>query len=460
MKFDAIIIGTGQAGPPLAVSMAKNGWKVAIIEKGDLGGTCVNVGCTPTKAYVASARRAFIAKNSTDLGIEVNGNIKVNLKNIKARKDNIIKESRVGLEKMLVENENITLIKGKAKFFSNHTVDVEGTKYEADKIYINVGGKPKIPEGFKNVNYLTNESILELEEIPEHLIIVGGGYIGLEFGQMFRRFGSKVTILDRGGQLLKKEDPEFGKAIEEIFTNEGIDVRLNSECISAKNIVGKIEVSVNCEKGKTTLLGSHLLLASGRIPNTGDLGLENTDVSLNERNYIKVNDELQTRALNIWALGDCNGEGAFTHTAYNDFQIVSSRLFEDKKRKLSNRFVCYAAFIDPPLARVGMNAEDIRKAGIKAKVAYRPMTKIARAKEMGETQGMLKIYIEEKTEKILGATFLGTGADEYIHTIIDQMYAGQPFTVIRDAVHIHPTVSELIPTMLENPKSIKMDELD
>ncbi|SDS46172.1 FAD-containing oxidoreductase [Christiangramia echinicola] len=454
MRFDAIIIGTGQAGPSLAASMAKNGWKVAIIEKGDLGGTCVNVGCTPTKAYVASARRAFIAKNSAELGIEVNGNIQVKLKTIKERKDKIIEDSRNGLGKMLEENDHIQLIRGKGRFIDNNTVSVEGKTYKADKIFINVGAKPRIPDGFKEVDYLTNESILELEEIPEHLIIVGGGYIGLEFGQMFRRFGSKVTILDRGEQLLKKEDPEFGKAIQEIFENEGIEVRLNSECISAAINNGKIEVSVNCDESEINMQGTHLLMASGRGPNTSDLGLENTSVSLDERGYIKVNDELQTSAANIWALGDCNGQGAFTHTAYNDFQIVNSHLFEEKKRKLSDRFTCYAAFIDPPLARVGMNATEIKNAGIKAKVASRPMKKIARAKEMGETQGMLKIYIEEETGMVLGATFLGTGADEYIHTVIDQMYAGQPFTIMRDAVHIHPTVSELIPTMLENPNPI------
>ncbi len=456
MEFDAIIIGTGQAGPPLAASLAKNGYKVAIIEKGHLGGTCVNVGCTPTKVYVASARRAFIAKNSAALGIEVNGSVAVNLKTIKERKDKIIADSRTGLDKMFSSNENIMLIHGKARFLDNHSVEVEvnGKTYEADKIYINVGGKPRIPEGFEGVKYLTNESILELEEIPEHLIIVGGGYIGLEFGQMFRRFGSKVTILDRGDQLLKKEDPEFGKAIADIFKGEGIEVRLNSDCISEKKSEDQIEVSIDCKEGSPTIKGSHLLLAAGRIPNTKDLGLENTDVNLDDRGYIRVNDELQTSAHHIWALGDCNGEGAFTHTAYNDFQIVNSHLFEDKKRLISDRFTCYAAFIDPPLARVGMNASDIEKAGIKAKVATRPMAKIARAKEMGETQGMLKIYIEESTEKILGATFLGTGADEYIHTVIDQMYSGQPYTVIRDAVHIHPTVSELIPTMLEQPKKM------
>lgn len=457
MKFDAIIIGTGQAGPSLAASMAKNDLKVAIIEKEHLGGTCVNVGCTPTKAYVASARRAFITKNSKDLGIEVNGNIKINLKTIKERKDKIIEDSRSGLGKMLENNENIQLIRGKASFIDNNTVAVEGKTYKANKIYINVGGGPRIPNGFDEVEYLTNASILELEEIPEHLIIVGGGYIGLEFGQMFRRFGSKVTILDRGEQLLKKEDPEFGKAIQEILESEGIKVRLNSECVSAKNIADKVEVTVNSKEERLEIQGSHLLLASGRIPNTRDLGLENTDVSLDERGYIEVNDELQTRATSIWALGDCNGKGAFTHTAYNDFQIVNSHLFEDGKRKLSDRFTCYAAFIDPPLARVGMNASDIQKAGIKAQVASRPMKKIARAKEMGETQGMLKIYIENETKKILGATFLGTGADEYIHTIIDQMYAGQKFTKIRDAVHIHPTVSELIPTMLEDLKPLERD---
>lgn len=455
MKFDAIIIGTGQAGPSLADKMAKNGWKVAIIEKGHLGGTCVNVGCTPTKAYVASARRAYTAKNSAELGIVVNGDIEINLKTIKKRKDKIIEDSRSGLGKMLENNENIQLIRGKASFRDNNTVAVEGKTYKANKIYINVGGKPRIPDGFKDIDYLTNESILEMEEIPEHLIIVGGGYIGLEFGQMFHRFGSKVTILDRGDQLLKKEDSEFGEAIQEIFEEEGINVRLNSECISAKNKGRKIEVSVNCEGDKTNIQGSHLLLAAGRIPNTADLRIENTDVSLNDRGYIKVNDELQSSASNIWALGDCNGQGAFTHTAYNDFQIVNSHLFEEKKRKLSDRLTCYAAFIDPPLARVGMNAEDIKMAGIKAKVASRPMKSIARAKEMGETQGMLKIYIEDNSRKILGATFLGTGADEYIHTVIDQMYAGQSSEIMRDAVHIHPTISELIPTMLENLKPIE-----
>ncbi|HZJ36910.1 MAG TPA: FAD-containing oxidoreductase [Gillisia sp.] len=454
MNFDVIIIGTGQAGPSLSASLAKNGFKVGIIEKNHLGGTCVNEGCTPTKAYVASGRRAYIAKNSEELGIEIEGKVRVNLKRIKERKDQLIQDSRSGLEKMFGDTENIKLIRGKARFTDPHTVEVNGETHTADKFYINVGGRPRIPDGFKNATYLTNKSILELEEIPEHLIIVGGGYVGLEFAQIFRRFGSKVTILDRGEQLLKNEDREFGKEIAEIFKKEDIDIRLNSECISGKNLGNQVEVKVNYKDGDPTIKGSHLLLAAGRLPNTDDLGLENTGVALDKRGYIIVNDQLQTNVKHIWALGDCNGQGAFTHTAYNDFQIVNSHLFEDKKRNLSDRFLCYAAFIDPPLARVGMNVKDIKKAGIKAKVGMCPMSKIARAKEMGETLGMLKMFVDAETDKILGATFLGTGADEYIHTIIDQMYADAPYTVIMNAMHIHPTVSELIPTMLENLKPL------
>lgn len=454
IKYDSIIIGTGQAGPPLAASLAKNGLKVLIIEKNELGGTCVNVGCTPTKAYVASARRAFIAKNSKELGIEIEGEVNVNLRTIKDRKDKIIQDSRDGLNKMLIETEGITLVKGSAKFEDAHTIMVDGATYTANKIYINVGGSARIPEGFKDVEYLTNTSILELDEVPEHLIIVGGGYIGLEFGQMFRRFGSKVTILERGDQLLKREDTDIAEGISEIFKNEDIDIRLNAECISAKKIGKEIEVNIDCKEGSPSLTGSHLLIAAGRIPNTKDLGLELAGVKTDTKGYIGVNDSLQTNVNHIWALGDCNGQGGFTHTAYNDFQIVNSHLFQDNKRNLSDRFMCYAAFIDPPIARVGMNEKDIKEKGVKAKVASRAMTKVARAKEMGETQGLLKIFIEDKTDKILGATFLGTGADEYIHSIIDMMYANAPYTVLRDAVHIHPTVSELIPTMLENLKSI------
>lgn len=453
-KFDAIVIGTGQAGPSLAASLAKNGFKTAIFEKSELGGTCVNTGCTPTKAYVASARRAYVASNSQELGVTVEGKVKVDLKKIKERKDKLLADSHSGLEKLFSMYDNLSLIRGKATFVNNTTVEVNGEQFSAEKIYINVGGRPRIPEGFKKVNYLTNKSMLELEEIPEHLVIVGGGYVGLEFGQMFSRFGSKVTILERGEHLLKKEDDDIAEITAEILKDSGIEVLLKSDCISATEEDGEIIVSYDCEEGRKTIRSPHVLIATGRVPNTDDLGLENTDVAIDQRGFIKVNNELQTGSPNIWALGDCNGEGAFTHTAYNDFQIVNSHLFEDRKRYLSDRFTCYAAYIDPAVARVGLNEKEIKQKGIKAKVATRPMKKIARAKEMGETTGLLKIFIEVETQKILGATFVGPGADEYIHTVIDQMYAGNSYEVIRDAVHIHPTISELIPTLLENPKDL------
>lgn len=452
--FDAIIIGTGQAGPPLAKSMANHDYKVAIIEKGDFGGTCVNVGCTPTKAYVASARRAYVTKNSAEHGVEITGDIKINLKTIKSRKDKIVEEHRQGLKSMLENDKNITVFKDIATFRDAHTIECGPNLLSADKIYINVGGRPRIPTDFENVDYLTNETILDLEKAPEHIIIVGGGYIGLEFGQMFRRFGSRVTILDSNDQLLKKEDDEIATQIAEIFKNEDIEIRLNSKCISAKNSGEEIEVSVSCENDLPTIKGSHLLLATGRIPNTDNLGLENAGIEINDRGYINVNQELQTNISHIYALGDCNGHGGFTHTAYNDFQIVESHLFKDKKRYLSDRYLCYAAFIDPAVARVGLNEKDIRKLGIKAKMASIPMKNVSRAQEMGETAGVMRVFIEEGSDKILGATFLGAGADEYIHSIIDIMYANVPYTVIRDAVHIHPTISELIPTLLEDPKEL------
>lgn len=453
-KFNAIIIGTGQAGPPLAASFSGKGHKVAIIEKADLGGTCVNTGCTPTKAYVASARRAFIAGNSEELGVSIDGKVRVDLKKIKARKDKLIADSHSGLKEMLEKEENITLIRGEAVFINDKTIRVNGEEISAEKIFINVGGRPRVPEEFRKVNYLTNKTMLELEEVPDNLVIIGGGYVGLEFAQMFSRFGSKVTILERGPGLMDKEDEDISEAITEVIKDSGIEVLLNSNCIKATEENGEIEVTYDCEDGNKKIRTSHLLLAVGRIPNTDDLGLEQAGVKIDDRGFIEVNDQLQTSVPHIWALGDCNGEGAFTHTSYNDFQIVNSHLFEEKKRNLSDRFPCYAAFIDPPLARVGMNGKEIKEKGLRAKVAEMPMNKVARAKEKGETSGKMKIFIDANTDKILGATFLGTGADECIHTIIDQMYAGASYKVIRDAMHIHPTVSELIPTMLENLRDL------
>lgn len=453
-KFDAIIIGTGQAGPSLAASLAKHDYKLAIIEKSHLGGSCVNTGCTPTKAYVASARRAFLAGNSEELGVNIDGKVNVDMKQIKRRKDEIIANSRSGLEKMLGKNKNIDLIRGKAEFVNNNTVKVNGEELSAPKIYINVGGRPRIPKAFQAVNYLTNRSILELEEVPEELVVVGGGYVGLEFAQIFSRFGSKVTVLEQGKHILGKEDEALAEAVTKMLKDSGIKVLTDVKDIQPSKANNKTEIQYTINGKSEKLISSHVLVATGRILNTDDLGLENTDVDLDDHGNIKVNNELQTSVKHIWALGDCNGEGHFTHTAYNDFQIVNSHLFEEKKRYLSDRITCYAAFIDPAFARVGLNEKQIKEKGVSAKVASIPMGKIARAKEMGETTGMLKIYIEEATDKYLGATFFGTGADEYIHTIIDQMYAGASYQIIRDAVHIHPTISELIPTMLEDLKPL------
>jgi pyruvate/2-oxoglutarate dehydrogenase complex dihydrolipoamide dehydrogenase (E3) component len=421
MKYDAIIIGTGQAGPPLAGKLAGNGMKTAIIEKGAYGGTCVNVGCTPTKAYVASARRAWAAKNSAELGVSVQGDVQINLKKIKARKDKIVEESREGLNDFLHGQNHLDTYHGKAVFSGPKTVEVAGNTLEADQIFINVGAKPRIPDGFDKVDYLTNTSILELEEIPEHLVIVGGGYIGLEFGQMFRRFGSEVTIIEKGDRLLKKEDDDVSEAIADILENEDINLRLNAECISGTEQNGQVIVNLDCNEDANQVKGSHVLIAAGRVPATEQLGLDHTQIAVDNHGYISVNDYLETNVENVFALGDCNGEGAFTHTAYNDYQIASSYLFEDGNRRLSDRYTCYAAYIDPPLARVGMNEQQVQEKGIEAKMATRPMTRVARAKEKGETQGLMKIIVAAETDKILGATFLGTGADEYIHSIIDMM---------------------------------------
>lgn len=390
-----------------------------------------------------------MAQYSAVLGVTV-GEAKIDLKIIKARKDEIVEASRTGLGDWLGGNDNISIYRATAKLTGPNTVQVGEEELSADKIFLNVGGRPRIPEGFADINYLTNQSILELEEIPEHLIVVGGGYIGLEFAQMFRRFGSKVTLVEMADRLVKREDEDISTAIMDILEGEGIELRMQATCLSGREENGKIIVNLKCEKGPPEVACSHLLLATGRVPNTDDLGLELAGVETNERGYIMVNDQLQTKQAHIYALGDCNGQGAFTHTAYNDYQVASNQLLGDASRTLSDRLLCYGLYIDPAFARVGLSERDLESKGLAYRKAFRPMKRIARAKEMGETQGFLKILIAADSDQVLGAAFLGTGADEYIHAVIDLMYVGAPYTVIRDAVHIHPTISELIPTMLES----------
>ncbi len=454
-EFDAIIIGTGQAGPSLAARFAAEGKKTAIVERKLFGGTCVNNGCTPTKALVASARIVHVARRAADYGVTIDGDITVDMKAVKARKDKIVTQSTEGVENWLRNTKNLTVFKGHARFESANTVRVGDELLKADKIFINVGGRAVVPEGFSNVKYMTNSTIMDVDFVPEHLIIIGGSYIGLEFGQMYRRFGSKVTIIDRGSRLIRREDEDVSEEIKRILSDEGITFRLKANCLSGELDGDKIKINVDCSSGDKHVVGSHLLLATGRQPNTDDLGLDKAGVQMNDRGFIKVDDQLRTNVEGIWALGDCNGQGAFTHTSYNDFEIVAANLFDNDPRKVSDRIMCYGLYIDPALGRVGMTENEVRKSGKKALIATRPMSRIARAKEKGETDGFMKILVDAESKKILGASILGIEGDEIIHSILDIMYADAPYTVIQRAVHIHPTVSELIPTTLAELKPLE-----
>ncbi|MGM0743968.1 FAD-containing oxidoreductase [Rhodohalobacter sp.] len=448
--FDAIVIGTGQAGPSLAARCASVGLKTAVIEKDKFGGTCVNTGCTPTKAMVASARAIHMARRGDQFGFSIDGEVTVNIKKVKARKDELVKNSTEGVENWLRSTENLTVIQGHARFVDNHSIEVNGEKLSAEKIFINTGARPFAPPALQAVDYMTNAEILELEQVPEHLIIIGGSYIGLEFGQMFRRFGSEVTVVEQGEEIIGREHPDTSQTLREILEQEGINFRLNSKCISATQSGQKITVNFDCTSGPKQINGTHLLVATGRRPNSDNLGLENTDIELNERGYISTNDKLQTTANGVWALGDVNGKGAFTHTAYNDFEIVAANLFDKDPRKVSDRILNYALYTDPSLSHIGMYEHEARKSDRNVLIGYREMSRIARAKERGETQGFIKILVDADTQKILGATIVGIDGDEIIHSLLDIMYADQPYTVISRAVHIHPTISELIPTILQN----------
>ncbi len=451
MKFDAIVIGSGQAGTPLVFKLAGEGMKVAFIEKEYLGGTCVNVGCTPTKAYVASARRMFDALNGEALGVHILKGAKVDLLKVKERKDKLVQESVDGIAKGIEGEEKISFFKGEARFTDKKIITVNGEKLEADRIFINVGARPSIPDSFKGLDFMTNQSILELDSLPEHLAIIGGSYIGLEFGQMFRRFGSKVTIVERGDRIISKEDEDVSAEIQKVLEREGVEFRLAADCIGAEQDAdGSFRVKVDCENGEPEFHASHLLLAVGRIPNTDTLHLNAAGIETNEKGYIQVNDKLETNIPGIYALGDCNGKGAFTHTAYNDFEIVRANLFENGDRKVSDRILTYGLFVDPPLGRAGINLQEAKEKGMNVLVGYREMKKVARAKEKGETDGFMRVIVDADSNKILGATVLGVGGDEIISGILNVMYADAPYTVIRDSVQVHPTVSELIPTLLED----------
>jgi pyruvate/2-oxoglutarate dehydrogenase complex dihydrolipoamide dehydrogenase (E3) component len=450
--FDAIVVGTGQAGPALAARLAGAGSKVAVIERDKFGGTCVNDGCTPTKTMVASAYAARLAARGAEYGVELPGAARVDMRRVKARKDAIVANSSGSVEKWMRGLKGATVFKGHARFVDSNTLEVGAEKLHGDKIFLDVGGRPLVPKlkGVEAVPYLTNQSLMDVDFVPEHLIVVGGSYIGLEFGQMFRRFGSRVTVVEMAARLIAREDEDVSQAVKEIFEAEDIEVRLKAECLSLEKSGNGIAMGLDCGEGAPRIVASHVLLAVGRVPNTDELGLEAAGIALDKRGYIEVDEGLRTTNPNVWALGDCNGKGAFTHTAWNDYEIVADNLLSGANRKWTDRIPVYALYTDPPLGRVGMSEAEIRQKKLKAKLGKRPMTRVARGIEKGETQGFLKIHVEEGSNRILGAALLGSGCDEVVHSLVDAVYARTPVAEFQRHVRIHPTVSELLPTTLES----------
>lgn len=454
--FDAIIIGAGQAGPALAGRLTAAGKTVAVIERKLFGGTCVNTGCMPTKTLIASAYAAHLARRAADYGVTLDGPVGIDMKRVKERQQTVVRNARHGVESWLAGMKGCATFEGHARFESATTVRVGNALLSAPQIFINVGGRANIPDmpGVDQVPYLTNTDMMQIDALPDHLVIIGGSYIGLEFAQMYRRFGAEVTVVEMGPRLIGREDPEVSQAVQDILEAEGVAVRLNAECISFAPDKAGVCVHVTCEAGAPQVTGSHVLLAVGRKPNTDDLGLEAAGIAVDKRGYIVVDDQLRTSVPGVWAMGDCNGKGAFTHTAYNDFEIVAANLLDDDARKVSDRITTYALYIDPPLARVGMSEAEVRATGRPALIGTRPMTRVGRAVEKGETKGFMKVLVDAETRLILGAAILGVGGDEAIHGILDIMYARAPCDTLQRAVHIHPTVSELIPTMLGELKPL------
>ena len=446
--FDAIIVGAGQAGPPLAGRLTAAGQRVAIVERKLFGGTCVNTGCIPTKTLVASAHAAHLARRGGDYGIGT-GSISVDMAKVKARKDKVMLDDRTGVEDWLNGMDGCTVFRDHARFEDPHTMRVGEQLLHGDRIFLNVGGRAVVPDipGLDDVEFLTNVSILELDTVPSHLVIVGGSYIALEFAQMYRRFGAQVTVVERGARLASREDEDVSATIKEVLEAEGIDIILGADDVRVSKRDKGFDLTPRA--GAAAVRGSHLLLAVGRRPNTDDLGLDASGVRTDARGYVVVDDQLKTNVDHIWALGDCNGKGAFTHTSYNDFEIVAANLLDDDPRRVSDRITTYALYIDPPLGRAGMTVAQVRASGRKALVGKRPMTKVGRAVEKGETQGFMQVVVDAETEEILGAAIFGVGGDEAIHCILDIMSAKAPYTTLSRTVHIHPTVCELIPTMLE-----------
>jgi len=455
-RFDAIVIGAGQAGPALAARCSKEGLRTAIIERHHFGGTCVNVGCVPTKTLVASARAIRLAGRGAEYGFAT-GELRVDMARVKARKDAIVMESRHAVEAWMRGLEHTEAIVGHARFTGAQTVEVDGRVLSAPRIFLNVGGRAVRPplEGIDSVPTLDNSSVLELATVPRHLVIVGGSYIGLEFAHMMRRFGAEVTVVERSARLLPREDEDVAEGVRAILEAEGVRFELGAECLSLAPHAEGVAVGAACAGGTPGVVGSHVLLAVGRRPNTHDLGLEQAGIRTDDRGYIEVDDQCRTSADGVWAMGDCNGRGAFTHTAWNDYEIVAANLFDADPRRISDRIPCYALFIDPALGRIGINEAEARAAMAKGRTILRakmPMKRVGRAREAGETQGFMKVLVDGDSQRILGAAILGLNGDEVVHSLLETMAADRPYTFLSRAVHIHPTVSELLPTLLQQLK--------
>jgi pyruvate/2-oxoglutarate dehydrogenase complex dihydrolipoamide dehydrogenase (E3) component len=455
--YDAVIIGTGQAGPALARRLVAAGWKVAIIERKFFGGTCINTGCTPTKTLIASGYAAHLTRRVAEFGVTLSGTPTVDMKAVKARKDAVTVASRAAVERSLKGLQGCTVYEAHARLIGPKQIKVADEVLRADKIFINVGGRAVIPSipGLDEVPYLTNSSMMNVDFLPAHLIVLGGSYVGLEFAQLYRRFGSDVTVIEPAPRLVSREDEDVSRAIADILEAEDIDIRVNSKAVGVKKQGAGIAVTIETAGTRSQIDGSHLLLAVGRRPNTDDLGLEHAGVVTDARGYIEVDDQLRTSVPGIWALGDCNGRGAFTHTSYNDFEIVAANLLDNDQRRVTDRITAYALYIDPPLGRAGMTEAEVRKSGRPALIATMAMENVSRAYEKSETKGFMKILVDRETKEILGASLLGLSGDEVIHCILDTMYAKAPSTVLQRAMHIHPTVSEFVPTMLDNLAPLK-----
>lgn len=455
--FDVIVIGAGQAGPAMAARCGREGLKTVLIERDLMGGTCVNNGCIPTKTLVASARVAALARRAAEYGVMLNQPPRVDMHAVKARKDAMVEASRTGVTDWMANAKNVSVIRGHARFTGAHEIEVDGRVLDAGKIFINVGGHPTTPKltGIESVPTFNNISMMDVDFVPPHLIVIGGSYIGLEFAQMYRRFGAEVTVCEMGPRLISREDEDVSDEVRAMLENEGIAVRTGATCLSVAPQGEGIAVGVTCDSGAPKIEGSHLLLATGRTPNTGELGLDRAGINTDARGFITVNDQLETNVSGVFALGDVNGRGAFTHTSWNDYEIAAANLFDGDTRRVSDRVPTYALFTDPPLGRVGKSFNEARAAGRPLLGAKMPMTRVGRARESGETQGFMKIVVDAETKRILGAALLGMSGDEVVQAILEVMVADKPYTQINRGMHIHPTVTELLPTLLEGLKPLE-----